>query len=318
MPHDSPRTERFVYTLSPGQARPRLDRFLAECELSETRSQLKRLIETGDVRVNDVVIEKPSHKLADGDRVEITLTPPVQARAVAQDIPLDVLFEDEHLIVVDKPAGLVVHPAPGHPDGTLVNALLHHCHDLSGIGGELRPGIVHRLDKDTSGVMVATKNDATHLGMAELFKRHDIDREYLAIVSPQPPSSGTFSTLHGRHPSQRKKFSSRVSRGKHAVTHYHVQAVLDHVALVRCRLETGRTHQIRVHFSDHGFPLLGDPLYGRRHRGSGLADIASRLGRQALHAAVLGFVHPITGASVRCESEPPADMQAAWNELARA
>jgi len=212
---------------------------------------------------------------------------------------------------VVKPAGLVVHPAPGHPDGTLVNALLHHCDDLVGIGGELRPGIVHRLDKDTSGVMVAAKNDACHNALVEMFKAHALERSYLALVAPVPTrSSGTFSTLHGRHPSQRKKFSSWVQRGKRAVTHYQVLENLSYRAgLVRCRLETGRTHQIRVHFADHGSPVIGDPLYGRRHRGTPLNEIAAAFGRQALHAAVLAFDHPLTGEALRFETEPPADMR---------
>lgn len=291
--------------------RPRLDHFLARCDLGITRSQIKRLIEDGDVQVGDAVTTKPGHKLHPGDDVAVTLRPPADAVAKAQDIPLDVLHEDRDLIVLVKPAGLVVHPAPGHPDGTLVNALLHHCDDLAGIGGELRPGIVHRLDKDTSGVMVAAKNDASHNALIEMFKAHALERSYLALVAPTPGRlSGTFSTLHGRHPSQRKKFSSRVQRGKTAVTHYRVLESLAHrAALIRCRLETGRTHQIRVHFADHGSPVIGDPLYGRRHRGTPLSELSAGFGRQALHAAVLAFDHPITGQGLRFETEPPDDMR---------
>jgi 23S rRNA pseudouridine1911/1915/1917 synthase len=241
---------------------------------------------------------------------------------------LDVLYEDEHIIVIDKPAGLVVHPAPGHPDSTLVNALLAHCRDLSGIGGELRPGIVHRLDKDTSGVMVATKTDAAHVALAEVFQAHRLEREYIALVAPAPappaPQQGTFSTLHGRHPVHRKQFTSRVQRGKPAITHWRLERHFGPdrgagvmAAQVRCRLETGRTHQIRVHLSEHGMPVIGDPLYGHRYRDPELAALAHRLGRQALHAAVLGFAHPVTGAPLRFESPMPADMQSLAQSLAR-
>lgn len=307
------------FSSPPDADRSRLDHFLAGCDLELSRSQIKRLIEEGDVSVAGAVITKPGHKLRPGDPVEVRVRPPVEARAVAQAMDLVVLHEDAHIIVIDKPAGLVVHPAPGHPDRTLVNALLFHCSDLSGIGGELRPGIVHRLDKDTSGVMVATKSDAAHNGLAVQFKRHDIEREYLAVVSPPPRAlGGTFATLHGRHPVHRKKFSSRVPRGKPAVTHYRVEEALGDAALVRCRLETGRTHQIRVHFADHGSPVVGDPLYARRPRSQVVAEAASELGRQALHAAVLGFVHPVSGQRVRFESPIPADMQALIAALRRA
>ena len=260
------------------------------------------MILAGDVLVNGEA-RKAGYRLQSGDDVEVTLRPPRTARAEPQDIPLEVLFEDAHLIVVDKPAGLVVHPAPGHPDGTLVNALLHNCGDLAGVGGELRPGIVHRLDKDTSGVMVATKDDATHEELAELFALKDLTREYLAVVAPPPrPPAGTIETLYGRHPRDRKKFSSKVTRGKRAVTHYCVErALAGGAALVRCTLETGRTHQIRVHLADRGSPVVGDPVYGRRR--------CVAIARQALHAAVLGFVHPITGAALRFETAPPDDFR---------
>ncbi len=258
-------------------------------------------------------VTKVGYRLHDGDEVVVTVRPAAPARAEAQDIPLDVLFEDEHLIVVNKPAGLVVHPAPGHPDGTLVNALLAHCEDLSGVGGELRPGIVHRLDKDTSGVMVATKDDATHAALVDMFKaKQDMERVYLAVVAPRPRRlAGKFDTLHGRHPTNRKKFSSKVERGKRAVTHYEtVESFGDAAALVRCRLETGRTHQIRVHFADAGSPIVGDPLYARKK--------SELIARQALHAAVLGFSHPITGESLRWEAPLPPDMQALIDALRQA
>ena len=246
--------------------------------------------------------------------------------------PAALAFADEtdaDLIVVDKPAGLVVHPAAGHPRGTLVNALLFRCRDLSGIGGALRPGIVHRLDKDTSGLLVATKHDRAHAALSAAFAAKSrgeaggIVREYLGIAAPPPPGArGTLRTLHGRHPSDRKRFSSRVPTGKLAVTHWALEPTpalapaRAGAALIRFRLETGRTHQIRVHAADHGWPLLGDPLYGRTPRA--VAAIAAALGRQALHAAVLELDHPITGARLRFTSALPADLRAALAALAAA
>ena len=301
--------------MEPNEPRPRLDHFLVSAELGVSRSRLKRLIDSGHVTVDNKVATASS-KLSDGQLVVVSIPEPTSATAEPEDIPLDVAYEDEDLIVVNKPAGMVVHPAPGHPSGTLVNALVHHCGDLSGIGGELRPGIVHRIDKDTSGLLVATKNDATHTKMAELFAAHDIERAYLAVVAPPPTNvSGTFSTLFGRHPNARKKFSSRVKRGKRAVTHYkRLRVFRELAALVECRLETGRTHQIRVHFADAGSPLLADPLYARKRHGV-LGELAAKLGRQALHAAVLGFVHPRTGATLRFEAKLPADMAALIDAL---
>lgn len=249
----------------------------------------------------------------------MTIPPPVPVSVEPQAIDLKVLFEDEHVIVIDKQPGLVVHPAPGHPDGTLVNALLAHCKDLSGIGGELRPGIVHRLDKDTSGVMVATKSDAAHAGLAPQFKAHTIRRVYTAIVAPPlRDASGTIDTLYGRHPTHRKKFSSKLSRGKQAVTEYEtVERFAELAAVVRCRLRTGRTHQIRVHFADRGSPVLGDPLYARRGKKPVIAQLAEKLGRQALHASILEFDHPVTGERVAFETELPADMEAVLDALRR-
>lgn len=275
-----------------------------------TRSQLKRLIDEGDVLVGGAPA-KAGTRLRDGDEIEVRLRPPAPAKAEAQAMDLSILYEDRHLIAVDKPAGLVVHPAPGHPDRTLVNALLAHCSDLSGVGGELRPGIVHRLDKDTSGVLVATKDDETHAALAAGFQAKTWLREYRAVVAPAPRrASGTFETLYGRHPRNRKKFSSRVSSGKRAVTRYRVEERFGELAaLVRCRLETGRTHQIRVHFADAGMPVLGDPLYGRRPKKPPLDVLAARLGRQALHAAVLELDHPVSREHLRFESPLPADLQ---------
>ena len=285
---------------------------MVDAELGITRSQLKRLIEAGHVSINGEVVTKPSRKLAAGDVVVVEVPPPAPARAEAEDIPLVLLYEDEHIVVVDKPSGLVVHPAPGHPSGTLVNALLHHVGELSGVGGELRPGIVHRLDRDTSGVMVASKSDAAHNALVRMFQAHELERRYLAVVAPPPsPAARTIETLYGRHKTDRKRFSSKVREGKRAVTHYRiVEQFSAGAALVECRLETGRTHQIRVHMTDAGSPLLGDQMYGRRRKRSDLlAALGAALGRQALHAAVLGFDHPVTGDALRFETPPPADFQ---------
>ncbi len=299
-----------------GHAPERLDQFLAEQLPELTRSQLKKLIDEGRVRIHGTPA-KAGGKLKGGEGIEVTLPPPVPAEAIPEEIPLKVLYEDHHLIVIDKPAGLVVHPAPGHQQGTLVNALLHHCRDLSGIGGELRPGIVHRLDKDTSGVMVATKDDATHQKLASQFKVHSITRKYVALIyGLMPNERGTVDAPIGRHPTQRKKMSTAARTGRHAVTHWRVleRFVSDRLTLVELSLETGRTHQIRVHLSGMNFPIVGDPVYGGASRLGSLADVALRrkiqaLNRQALHARVLGFIHPGIGEYMEFESAPPADMQ---------
>jgi 23S rRNA pseudouridine1911/1915/1917 synthase len=276
--------------------------------LPYSRSQVRRRIDEGEVLVNGRAA-KAALKLARGDRVTFRPPPPAPPADAAEDIPLAILHEDAHLIVIDKPPGLVVHPATSHQSGTLVNALLHHCgKDLPGVGGERRPGIVHRLDKDTSGVMVVAKDEPTLVALQDLFQRRDLARRYLAIVEGAPAPSGSFATLYGRDPIHRKKFSSRVKVGKRAVTHYAVAERLHGASLVEVRLETGRTHQIRVHFADHGHPVLGDPVYGRRPRDPRLRAVAEALGRQALHAAVLGFRHPATGAPLEFRTPPPDDM----------
>lgn len=282
-----------------------------------SRSQVQRLIDEGRVTVGGVVAAK-SMKVRAGDPIEVVVPAATPLEVLPEPIPLVVLHEDADLIVVDKPAGLVVHPAAGHATGTLVNALLHHCKDLSGIGGVLRPGIVHRLDKDTSGVMVATKSERAHAALTAAFAAKSrgetggLERTYLAITSPAPPlKQGTLRTLYGRHPVHRKKFSSKVTSGKPAVTHYQVEEKLDDAALVRFRLETGRTHQIRVHASDHGWALVGDPVYGHKPRTDTLAEVATKLARQALHAATLSFEHPASGDRLSFESPLPEDMQAA-------
>jgi 23S rRNA pseudouridine1911/1915/1917 synthase len=257
-------------------------------------------------------------KVAVGQDYSITLPAPVALDAVAQDIPLDIVHEDADLIVVDKPAGLVVHPAAGNLDGTLVNALLHHCDgQLSGIGGVARPGIVHRIDKDTSGLLVVAKSDKAHEGLARQFKDHSIDRLYAAIVYGIPtPGSGTVDAWIGRSDADRKKMAvHREGRGKHAVTHYRVMERLRGAAMVECRLETGRTHQVRVHMAHLGHPLIGDPVYGRDRKG--FKSILETLGfkRQALHAKRLGFIHPVTEEPLAFDSPLPADMQELLSEL---
>lgn len=290
----------------------RLDLFLGGEMPGVSRAQIKRLIDEGMILV-DGVPSKAAARLRGGEEISITLPDPQPTAAQPEAIPLRVLYEDSDLIVIDKPAGMVVHPAAGHASGTLVNALLHHCHDLSGIGGELRPGIVHRLDKDTSGVMVATKNDATHIALAKQFKEHSIERRYMALVHGLlTPKTGRIEAAIGRHPNHRLKMSSQSRQSKHAVTHWQVQRLFeaDRLSLVELRLETGRTHQIRVHFSERNTPLVHDPLYGGKARTGALQDaqlkkLAQALPGQALHAVLLAFVHPRSQEKMTFESAPP-------------
>lgn len=305
--HRPPPTD-YELVVAASEEGQRLDRYLVARRLPRSRSQLKRFIDQGLCTVNGQVA-RPSRRLRSDDRVVMRLPPPEPDAALPEQIELTVLFEDEHLIVVDKPAGMVVHPAAGHSSGTLVNALLGHCGELSGVGGRLRPGIVHRLDKLTSGVMVASKSDAAHLGLAEQFAVHSVERCYEVLVSGHlERGRGTFDTLHGRHPSDRLRFTSRCAAGRRAVTHFEVERLLHGASLVQARLETGRTHQVRVHFADAGHPVLGDPLYGKLPAGRRARDVHRRLGRQALHAAVLGFAHPVSGQRLRFATPLPADM----------
>lgn len=297
----------------------RLDHLLAKHFPDISRSRIKALIVDGKVMIDAVVIKAPAHRVKTvGSAVAMQVPAAVSVDLVAQDLPLEILFEDEHLIIINKAAGMVVHPAPGHPDGTLVNALLHHCGaDLLGIGGERRPGIVHRLDKDTSGVMVAAKHQAAHEGLSTLFASHDLERTYQAVLWGAPsPTTGVVEGAIGRDRMNRKKMAVDLKHGKEAVTHYQV---LKHLglgaSLVACTLETGRTHQIRVHMSAIGHSLIGDPLYGRASPARKARfteeqqDSIVTFPRQALHAAVLGFVHPMTKDFVRFESELPEDMK---------
>jgi len=274
------------FTVDPARAGERIDALIAAMVPALSRAQAQRLIDDAHVQLGGAAVGKPGHRVRAGDAIVVTIPAPTPIEVIPEDLPLVVLYEDADIIVVDKPAGLVVHPAAGHPRGTLVNALLFHCRDLSGIGGALRPGIVHRLDKDTSGVIVATKHDRAHAAVSAAFAAKSrgepggIIREYLGIAAPPPPSAaGTLRTWHARHPTDRKRFSSKVTRGKLAVTHWAVVESLAGAALVRFRLETGRTHQIRV------------------------------------HAAILELDHPTTGARLRFESPLPADLAAALARL---
>ena len=291
----------------------RLDKALAEAS-GLSRERVKALIGKGAVNVADAVITQASGKAPEGAAFTIAVPPAAEAEARPQAIALSVVFEDEHLIIVDKPAGLVVHPAAGNPDGTLVNALLHHCAGrLSGIGGVARPGIVHRIDKETSGLLVVAKSDAAHEGLAKQFADHSIERAYLAVVNGQPnPREGTIRAKIGRSDVNRKKMAvlpDTAKRGKEAVTHYKTLKVMEDCALVECRLETGRTHQVRVHLASIGHALLGDPVYGRANSRLRAMLKTLEFQRQALHAAVLGFVHPVTGDKLRFESDLPNDMR---------
>jgi 23S rRNA pseudouridine1911/1915/1917 synthase len=289
--------------------------WLARRGLPYSRSQIRRRIDEGEVQVGGQTA-KAARKLRVGERVRFAPPPPISVEDRPEDIPLGVLYEDAQLIVIDKPAGMVVHPATSHQAGTLVNALLHHCGEsLAGVGGERRPGIVHRLDKDTSGVMVVAKDEPTLVALQTQFHAHDLERQYLALVEGVVTERGTFRSKYGRDPQDRKKFSSRVVTGKRAVTHWTVKERLPGATLVEVRLETGRTHQIRVHFRDAGHPLVGDRVYGRPPRDPRLRQIAAALGRQALHAEVLGFVHPRTGERLRFRTEPPADFRDALAAL---
>jgi 23S rRNA pseudouridine1911/1915/1917 synthase len=294
----------------------RLDRALADAVPTLSRERLKVLISAGAVTRGGVLARDPAVKAVGGEAIAVAVPDPVPAHNEAQEIPLAVAFEDEHLIVIDKPAGLVVHPAAGNLDGTLVNALLHHCGgSLSGIGGVARPGIVHRIDKDTSGLMVAAKTDRAHEGLAKQFAAHSMDRRYKAITGGIPvPPSGTVDAPLARSSANRKKIAV-VPGGKRAVTHYRTLERLRDAALVECRLETGRTHQVRVHMASIGHALLGDPVYGRARGGT--KGLLETLGfhRQALHAAHLGFIHPVKSIALSFESAMPADMQELFTQL---
>jgi 23S rRNA pseudouridine1911/1915/1917 synthase len=290
----------------------RLDRALAAALPDMSRARLQALMAAGALAIDGRPVDDGSAKKYAGRAFALSVPPARPDRAQPQDIALEIPYEDDHLLLVNKPAGLVVHPSAGHADGTLVNALLHHCAGrLSGIGGVARPGIVHRIDKDTSGLLVIAKTDAAHEGLAKLFAAHDIDRNYLAIVSGIPaPPAGTITTQIGRSNTNRKKMAVlNEDRGKHAVTHYRMLEALKGCALVKCTLETGRTHQVRVHMTHIGHPLIGDGTYSNRQKAYRIGPNQSVFARQALHAQSLGFIHPITGEKLYFESNLPDDMQ---------
>ena len=301
--------------LEPAHAGWRLDRALAAAVPTLSRQRLKGLIRSGALAEGKV--RDPAIKVKGNETFTLAVPEPEPAHNEPQDIPLRVIFEDEHLLVVDKPAGLVVHPAAGNRDGTLVNALLHHCGgSLSGIGGVARPGIVHRIDKDTSGLLVVAKTDVAHEGLAKQFAAHSIDRRYLAIVSGVPRAKeGTVDVPLARSAANRKKIAIvEDGRGKRAVTRWTRVSPLKNAALVECRLETGRTHQVRVHMASIGHPLLGDPVYGGgKTHGKLLKEL--QFHRQALHAAELGFTHPVTKRKLSFASAMPSDMQELFNAL---
>lgn len=303
----------------PEAAGTRADRFLTEAIGGLSRSRVKALIEAGHASRDGALVRDPAEQVRPGALYALHLPPAEAATPLPQDIPLTILFEDRHLIVLDKPAGLVVHPAPGNLDGTLVNAVLAHAaEDLTGIGGEKRPGIVHRLDKDTSGVMVVAKSAAAHAGLSEAFAIRDLERDYLALVWGVPsPTAGEVEAPIGRHPTDRKRMAVVERNGKAALTRYRTERGFGTAcALLRCRLATGRTHQIRVHLAHIGHPLVGDPVYLRRIPASAKSlpaaarDTLLAFPRQALHAATLGFRHPVTGEALSFSAPLPPDMAA--------
>jgi 23S rRNA pseudouridine1911/1915/1917 synthase len=333
LPIDDARKEparRHRVAASAGDAGKRLDRFIAERLPQLSRSRVKALIQSGNVAAagarNDApaTIKDPSARVKPGQNFAVFVPDATPAAPRPQAMPLDIVYEDDDVIVIDKPAGMVVHPAPGNPDRTLVNALLAHCGEtLAGIGGVRRPGIVHRLDKDTSGLMVAAKNDAAHASLTQQFAGRAIERLYRAVVWGQPrPAEGEIAGAIGRDPLNRKRMAVVARGGKKASTRYRVLRRLGGGAasLVECRLGTGRTHQVRVHLAHIGNPVVGDPLYSGRHgraarAGKAGMEAAASLGRQALHAAVLGFVHPRTGEKLRFEWDIPSDIKGLINSL---
>lgn len=314
---------RHFVTVDDSASGQRLDRALAMALPQLTRSRVKALIESRRVALADGrTIEEPSHKVKTGERFVVDIPEPEPAEPRAQAIDLDILYEDSDLLVLNKPAGLVVHPAPGNPDNTLVNALLAHCgNSLSGIGGVRRPGIVHRLDKDTSGVMVVAKNDQSHHALAKLFAAHDLTRIYRALVWGGPKAQkGTIEAAIGRHPVDRKRMTVRRSGGRTALTEYWVEQrfgppLAPVASLLGAKLGTGRTHQVRVHLAHLGCPVVGDPVYGRKSRNASQPASLRGFGRQALHAAVLEFRHPRTGKQMRFATELPQDFRRLVAEL---
>ncbi|MEK5030775.1 RluA family pseudouridine synthase [Paenibacillus sp. FSL R7-0302] len=290
------------WIVAEGNARERIDKYVTEALEDEiSRSQVQLWIGSGHVVVNGLPV-KANYKLNEGDKVTVTVPEPEATDLIAQDIPLEVAYEDSDVIVVNKPRGMVVHPAVGHPSGTLVNALMYHCKDLSGINGEIRPGIVHRIDKDTSGLIMAAKNDASHASLSAQLKEHSVTRRYIAVVHGNlSHDKGTVDAPIGRDPHDRKLYTVTEKNSKRSVTHFTVLERFGDCTLLELQLETGRTHQIRVHMKFIGHPLVGDPVYGRSK--------GTTMNGQALHAAVLGFVHPSTGEYKEFSAPIPADME---------
>ncbi|MDP3279325.1 MAG: RluA family pseudouridine synthase [Deltaproteobacteria bacterium] len=294
----------------------RIDRHIAQRLANESisRGEVQRALEAGKVSVNDAPV-KSSYRVRAGDRVVFECAAPAESSAAPQDIPLEILHEDDALLVLVKPAGMVVHPARGHADGTLVNAVLFHTQIEESEEVQGRPGIVHRLDKGTSGVMVVAKTARAREGLKAQFQTHTIVRVYDALVWGAPQCPLRIATLHGRHPKDRLRFSSKVAVGRAAVTHVELHQATARASWLRCRLETGRTHQIRMHLSELGYGLVGDPLYGKAPRDLAARVIGDDLGHQALHARVLGFIHPITQQELHFEREIPEDFELAWRRL---
>ncbi|MCB0221897.1 MAG: RluA family pseudouridine synthase [Chrysiogenetes bacterium] len=303
---------QYTVSIDPPHTHERLDNFLARQDALLSRSQAASWARLGLVRVNGDPV-KPAHKLRIGDQVEIDVPPPVPQNIVAAHADFEIVFEDDHLIVVDKPQGLSVHPGPGHDDDTLLNGLCHLGIELSTVGLPLRPGVVHRIDLGTSGLLVLAKKDEAHARLAKQFSDHSVERRYLALVWGKPKDrGGRIESELARSPVNRKKFASVRSGGKNAVTHWEYLGGSENISLIALRLETGRTHQIRVHMTELGHPLLGDPMYGRKRiykHSEELAAAVAALPDQALHAETLGFVHPATGEPMRFQSTPPKSFQ---------
>jgi len=310
MKNEEQHEEIFEFQSSSAHKGTRIDKFITD-ELNDpaiSRTQVQDWIKNGHVRVNDQSI-KSNYKLNEQDVIVVHIPEATELDIAAEPIPLDIVFEDQDVIVVNKPRGMVVHPAPGHSSGTLVNALMHHCNDLSGINGVMRPGIVHRIDRDTTGLLMVAKNDLAHLSLAEQLKEHSVTRRYTALVhGNMPHDEGTIDAPIGRDPNDRKLFTVTGHNSKDAVTHFRVlERIGSDFTLVELQLETGRTHQIRVHMKYIGYPLAGDPVYGRNK--------TVPLNGQALHAGVLGFTHPRTGERHQFEAPLPEDFTIVLNNL---
>ncbi|MBN2539157.1 MAG: RluA family pseudouridine synthase [Deltaproteobacteria bacterium] len=309
------------FSVTPAESGERIDIFLSRKDVFVTRSQVKRAVEKGQVLVTGIEV-KPGYRLKNGDMIRVHTKEPEELDLAPEEIPLNIIYEDAHILVVNKPHGMVVHPAAGNRSGTLVNALLFHCGDLSGIGGVKRPGIVHRLDKNTSGLMVVAKSDKAHIGLAEQFKAHLVKKIYRVLVhGNMKGEEGTIDLSIGRHPVDRKKMSTSSRRGKESLTHWSVEERYHVVTLLSVRIETGRTHQIRVHLNAIGHPVVGDAVYGNSKRTIEMIRntiqqvVLKKIRRQALHSSELCFSHPVTGNHMEFSSPLPDDMAQVCAEL---